>query len=300
VVEQGPIAHSYAELGRLRLHYVEAGAGPLVVLLHGFPEYWYSWRHQLPALAAAGYHVVAPDMRGYNLSSKPRRLRAYDVDDLARDVAALVRHCGAARAAALVGHDWGAGVAWVCAMRYPRLTERLVILNVPHPVRMLEGLRTARQLRKSWYIFLFQLPWLPEALFRARDYAMIRDVFHRDPLRPGAFTQADVKRYVEAMARPGALTGAINYYRAFVRKGLREGTRTIRPIDLPTLVIWGEQDRYLGPELAAPPRRWVPHARVERLLDASHFVQNDRPERVNTLLLDFLRAQPDAAAGPAI
>src|SRR5437763_1427807 len=131
------LVHGTANLGDVRLHYVEAGDGPLVVLLHGFPEYWYSWRHQIPALAAAGFRVVAPDLRGYNLSSKPRRVRAYDVEYLARDVARLIECCGAERAAAVVGHDWGGGVAWTVAMRYPALLERLAILNVPHPARML-------------------------------------------------------------------------------------------------------------------------------------------------------------------
>jgi len=288
--DEAALAHRYADLDDVRLHYVEAGEGRLVVLLHGFPEFWYSWRHQLGALAAAGYRVVAPDMRGYNLSSKPRGVRAYDVDRLARDVARLIAHCGVGHAAAVVGHDWGGGVAWAAAMRYPALVERLAILNVPHPVRLLEGLRTLRQLRKSWYIFFFQLPWLPEAWFRVGDFAVLRRVFRQDPARPGAFTEADIARYIAAMARPRALTSAINYYRAFVRKGPREGLRATRRVDCPVLVIWGEQDRYLGRELAAPPRAWVPYARVERLPDASHFVQNDRPERVNALLLDFLNA----------
>jgi pimeloyl-ACP methyl ester carboxylesterase len=289
------IAHGYADLGDVRLHYVEVGAGPLVVLLHGFPEYHGAWRHQWGALAAAGFRVVAPDMRGYNLSSKPRRVRAYDVDYLARDVARLIRHCGEERAAAVVGHDWGGDVAWAFGMRYPAMAERLAILNVPHPVRMLQGLRTLRQLRKSWYIFFFQVPWLPEASLRANDFAAIRLPFRRDPVRPGAVDAAEIDRLVGAMAQPGALTATINYYRAFIRKGLREGLRPLRRIDCPVLVIWGEQDRYLGAELADPPRRWVPRARIVRLPDASHFVQNDRPEEVNALLLEFLRASGDAA-----
>jgi epoxide hydrolase 4 len=293
VFDEASVTHRTADLGDVRLHYVEAGEGPLVVLLHGFPEFWYSWRHQIPALAAAGFRVIAPDQRGYNLSSKPRRIRAYDVDYLARDVARLIQRCGAERAAAVIGHDWGGGVAWAFAMRYPALLERLAILNVPHPVRMLAGLRTLRQLRKSWYIFFFQLPWLPEAWFRVGHFASLRQVFRRDPVRPSAFPDAVVDRYVEAMARPRAVTSAINYYRAFVRKGLREGTRTMQRIECPVLVVWGEHDSYLGLELATPPRRWVPNARVERLPDASHFVQNDRPEQVNALLLDFLQATAD-------
>jgi epoxide hydrolase 4 len=286
-LDETPLVHRYADLGDVRLHYVEAGSGPLVVLLHGFPEFWYSWRHQIPALVRAGYRVVAPDMRGYHQSSKPRGVQAYRADLLTRDVAGLVRHVGVARAV-VVGHDWGAAVAWGVAMRYPELVERLVILNVPHPARMLRALRTARQLRKSWYMFFFQLPRLPEALLRANDFATLRRPFRVDPVRRDAFSAADIERYVEAARQPGALTGAINYYRALFREGPGRTRASIRRIEAPVLVIWGEQDRYLGAELAAPDPGLVPDVRVERLPDASHWVQADRPERVNALLLAFL------------
>ncbi|HZS01679.1 MAG TPA: alpha/beta fold hydrolase [Chloroflexota bacterium] len=281
-------AHRYADLGHLRLHYVEAGAGPLVVLLHGFPEHYYAWRHQWGPLAAAGYHVVAPDMRGYNLSGKPRSVRAYRMGELTHDVAVLIRHCGAERAAMLVGHDWGGAVAWGVAMRDPALLERLAILNCPHPVTFARALATPRQLLRSWYIFFFQFPWLPEWYFARGDFAALRRILRAEPVRPGAFTAADIERYVQALRRPRAFRGAINYYRAFVQYGLAE-RRLLRRIDIPTLVIWGERDRYLGRELAAPPPAWVPTCRVERLPDASHWLQSDQPERVNALLLDFLR-----------
>lgn len=282
------VTERYADLGDIRLHVAEAGSGPLVILLHGFPEFWYCWRHQIPALAAAGYRVVAPDMRGYNRSDKPAGVGAYRGELLAADVANLIRECGAERAA-VVGHDWGAVVAWLFAMRYPELLDRLAILNVPHPERFARGLRTWRQLRKSWYMFFFQLPWLPEAGIRAGHYAFLRRTFRSDPVRPDAFSAADIARYMEAAAQPGALTGAVNYYRAAFRPppSLRDG---FPRIDAPTLVIWGERDRYLGSELAEPDRRLVPNARVERLPDASHWVNADQPERVNALLLDFLAA----------
>jgi epoxide hydrolase 4 len=277
----------YAQLKGARLHYVEAGQGPLVVLLHGFPEAWFSYRHQLSALARAGFRAVAPDMRGYNLSSKPRGLRRYRLDLLARDVAELVRACGAGRAV-VVGHDWGALVAWHFAMRHPEMVDRLVILNVPHPARALDGLRSLRQLRRSWYIFFFQLPWLPEALIRAGNYAYLRRTLRRDPCGTGAFSEADIEDYVQAIGRPGALTAGLNYYRALLWGGTWGLRRAFRRIDAPVLVIWGEHDPYLGIELAAPDLTWVPHARVEYLPDAGHWVQNDRPELVNALLLDFL------------
>lgn len=283
------VTHRYADLGEVKLHYVEAGEGPLVILLHGFPEFWYAWRHQIPALVQAGFRVVAPDMRGFNLSDKPSAVAAYSSDRTAADVAALIRYCGEERAT-VVGHDWGAGVAWVFAMRYPEMLMRLVILNVPHPVTMMRGLKSVKQLLRSSYMFFFQLPWLPEALARMGNYAMLRRVLRKNPVRPGAFTDEDIARYVEALARPGALTGAINYYRALMRQNLKRFTAQLRRIEAPVLVIWGEQDSFLGRELAEPDPEWVPHARLERLPDASHWVQADQPERVNELLLGFLRS----------
>lgn len=292
--ESPHIAHRYADLGDVRLHYVEAGSGPLVVLLHGFPEFWYSWRLQLPALAAAGFHVVAPDMRGFNWSDKPPGVQTYRVEVLARDVERLIRACGATRAA-VVGHDWGAIVAWWCAMLYSERLARLAILNVPHPAYTVEpGLMRAagvppwRQLLRSWYVFFFQLPWLPEAMLRAGGFAALRHTLRRDPVRSDAFTEEDIDRYVEALAQPGALTATVNYYRALVRRNPLGLRARLRRIEAPVLVIWGERDRYLEAGLATPPRRWVPNARVERLPNASHWVQLDRPERVNALLLEFL------------
>ncbi|WP_437922509.1 alpha/beta hydrolase [Sorangium sp. So ce291] len=289
ILDESRLSHRFTERGGVRLHYVEAGEGPLVVLLHGFPELWYSWRHQIPALVEAGYRVIAPDMRGYNLSDKPAGVAAYAIDELTADVAALIQAAGAERAAAVVGHDWGGGVAWAFAMRYPALLERLVILNCPHPARLLAAFRTARQLRKSWYMFFFQLPKLPELLAQRNDYALFRASVQEDPRRPGAVTDEDLARYLEAWSRPGALTATINYYRASFRpSGMRDLGKSPR-IDTPVLVIWGEHDRYLGSELAAPDPALVPNARVTRIPDASHFVHYDRPERVNQLLLEFLR-----------
>ncbi len=282
-------AHRYADLGDVRLHYVEAGEGPLVLLLHGFPQFWYEWRHQIPALVEAGFRVVAPDMRGYNLSDKPPEVQAYRVDLLARDVKRLILACGE-RTATVVGHDWGALVAWIAAMRYPGRVERLAILNVPHPARFLDGLLSPVQLLRSSYMFFFQIPRLPEEVIRAGDFALLRSVLRRDPVRPGVFTAEDIERYVGAMARPGALTATLNYYRALLRDP-RETQTLLERIEAPVLVIWGEKDRFLSRRLADPPLLWVPNLlRVERLPDASHWVAEDRPREVNTLLLDFLRS----------
>jgi epoxide hydrolase 4 len=281
------MAHRWIDVGGLRLHCVEAGTGPLVVLLHGFPEFWYAWRHQIPALADAGYRVVAPDLRGYNTSDKPSRVRDYRPRVLVQDVADLIVALGAG-SAAVAGHDWGGGLAWLLAMQHPKRVERLVLLNAPHPVRFLKGLRSPRQLRRSWYILAFQLPWLPERLVAARDFQVLRWILRHQPIRPGAFTAQDIDRYVVAAAQPGALRAAINYYRAAFRANPLGQSHGLRRVDIPTLIIWGDQDRSLGRELAEPDRAWVPDVRVERIAEASHWVQADDPERVNQLIVDFL------------
>ena len=279
--------HREAVVNRVRLHYVEAGGGPLIVLLHGFPEFWYSWRHQIPALAEAGFRVMAPDLRGYNLSDKPAGVRHYRLGALVEDVAGLIRRAGAGKAV-VAGHDWGGGVAWALAMRWPQLLSRLVILNAPHPGAFFRELRTWSQLRRSWYMFFFQLPVLPELFMRAGNFRGLERTLRHDPVRPGAFTDEDIQRYKEAIARPGALTAGINYYRAAFRYSRLSPAQSFPKIEVPTLLIWGEKDRYLGIRLTEGLDRWVADLRIERIPEASHWVQNDAPERVNRLMIDFL------------
>jgi epoxide hydrolase 4 len=284
------LKHAYADLGEVRLHYVEQGEGSLVVLLHGFPEAWFGWERQIPMLAAAGFRVVAPDMRGYNLSDKPEGWRGYERAKLSGDVAALIRHLGAEKAH-VVGHDWGGIVAWFTAMDHPEVVERLVILDGAHPREAAARARQPRQLLKSWYVFFFQIPRLPEIAARARHWRLLRDPFENDA-RAGAFGDEDIERYVEAWSRPGAITAQINYYRAAVRdfrKGLKPEANP--PIAAPTMVIWGENDRYGLPEIAHSTNAEVPNLeRVEILPGASHWVQHDEPERVGQLLTEFLAA----------
>jgi pimeloyl-ACP methyl ester carboxylesterase len=287
----------YAQLGDVRLHYVEAGQGPLVVLLHGFPEFWFGWRRQLPALAEAGFRVVAPDMRGYNLSSRPAGVAAYAIDLLAADVRDLIRERGEERAF-LAGHDWGGSVAWATARAHPESVERLAVLNFPHPRGIRRGLRRPRQLIRSWYMLVFQPPWLPERLLSARRWAALRRPLE-DDARPGAFTDQDLAHYVEAWSQPGAITAMLNYYRAGFRqrRQIREQSGAVKA---PTLVVWGDRDRYLVPELAEPEPSDVPNLeRVERLPDASHWVQHDEPERVGRLLIEFFGNRSRDAAGRA-
>jgi pimeloyl-ACP methyl ester carboxylesterase len=292
------VHHRCATVNGVRLHYVEAEpafdapkrTGPVCLMLHGFPEFWYSWRHQIPALAAAGFRVLAPDLRGYNLSDKPPGVASYRIEKLVGDVAGLIRHTEQEQAV-VVGHDWGGAVAWTVAMRHPELVERLVILNAPHPAAMLRELRTPAQLLKSWYIFFFQLPRLPEWAFRRRGFALVERTLRRDPIRPGVFTEEDIRLYKEALARPGALTATINWYRALFRRRLYQIRREVRPVAAPTLLIWGEQDRYLGRRLLEGLEPWVPQLRLERFADASHWIHVEWPERVNRLMIDFLRSE---------
>jgi epoxide hydrolase 4 len=288
--EGSELREGYAEVGDQRLHYVEAGQGPLVVLLHGFPEFWYGWRRQIVPLAAAGFRVVAPDTRGYNLSSKPGGVGAYDAGQLAGDIAGLIHERGAG-SALLAGHDWGGTIAWTVAMHHPQVVDRLAILNAAHPRKLSQGLHHPGQLRKSWYFFFFDLPDLPEAVVRADDWRFFRH-FLRDA-RP-AYTPEETGRYEQAWAQPGAATAMINYYRCSVRASPKKAEAALRPVSAPTLVIWGQRDRYLGPELAEPEHDDVPNLdRVERLPDASHWVHHDEHERVNQLLTDFFApAQP--------
>ena len=207
------LREGYAQVGDQSLHYVEAGDGPLIVLLHGFPEFWFGWRLQIAPLAAAGFRVVAPDTRGYNLSSKPEDFEDYAVDLLADDIRGLIGELGA-ESALLVGHDWGGSIAWTTAMNHPEVVDRLAILNAAHPRRLQEGLHNPNQLRKSWYFFFFAVPGLPEDIVHARDWHFFRH-FLQDANPP--YTPQEIDRYVEAWSQPGAAAGMINYYRASVQ-----------------------------------------------------------------------------------
>lgn len=280
--------HTYIATNGITLHVTQAGPedGPLVILLHGFPEFWYGWRHQIDFLARQGYRVWVPDQRGYNLSDKPRGLDAYRIDELAADVIGLIDAAGRDKAV-LVGHDWGAAVAWWTALHHPRRLQKLSILNVPHPTVMQNALRgNLHQLRKSWYFFYFQIPWLPEFGLRVSNFGAAIQAL-RDTSRPGTFTEEDLIRYREAWSQPGALTGMINWYRAILR---RQPTPPPSPrITVPTLIIWGAQDKFLGRELAQPSLELCDEGRLVFLEEATHWVQHEEPERVNQLLMEFLK-----------
>jgi len=276
----------FIDLPHLRMHYAVAGPeqGPPIILLHGFPEFWYSWRFQIPVLAQAGYRVYAPDQRGYNLTDKQG---PYDVATLTRDVANFQDVMGIATCP-IVGHDWGAVVAWSFAARYPKRVEKLLILNGPHPNAYLDACKHHfRQIRKSWYIYFFQLPWLPERLLRRKDFAALDRVFAA--LR---MNSDDIARYKSALAQPGALTAMIGWYRFMVRGMFRNRFKSpVARIGVPTCVIWGERDLALDSTCNDTLCRYVPNLVIHRLPDANHWVQMHRPDAVNALLLAYLRAR---------
>ncbi|MDB5098918.1 MAG: putative hydrolase, alpha/beta fold family [Cyanobacteria bacterium RYN_339] len=269
----------------VRLHAVVAGEGPLVVLLHGFPDHWRVWRHQIDMLVAAGFRVVAPDLRGYNLSDKPLGVEPYRLTALVDDVAALIGALGSQRAF-VVGHDWGGVVAWHLAVRRPDRVERLAILNAPHPF-LDWALLGPEQWLRSWHIGFFQLPWLPELALGAFDYALLRGLYAHASTRPGTITALDVEQSIAAISRPGALTAALNYYRA-VPRNLSEGQAAVR-VDLPVLVLWGERDPMLGPAMAAPGPGQAPQLALLRRPDAGHWIQLDLPGWVGDRLVAFGR-----------
>ena len=277
------IEDRYARLSQVQLHYVAAGVGRPVVLLHGFPDYWRGWDKQIGPLAAAGHRVIIPDLRGYNLSDKPSGVSAYRLELLAGDVADLIETVGDGLAT-VVGHDWGGVIAWHVAEWYPALVDRLVIMNGPHTSSFRKVARRPRQILKSSYVGFFQLPWIPETMLSAGDYAVLRSTLRR---ASPTFTAADLELYVEAAKRSDALRYPLNYYRAAVR---RNPVGAMRPhlIETPTLVMWGDKDAVLDPILAEPDRRWVPDVRVEHFDDAGHWVHRDRAEDVNAALIDFL------------
>lgn len=284
------VTHRRTDVGRVALHVAEAGPpdGDRVVLLHGFPEFWYGWRHQIPVLAEAGYRVVAPDLRGYAGSDRPPAVRDYALDAVAGDVAGLVDAVGG-QGATVVGHDWGGILAWVAAARYPEAVRRLVVLNAPHPAVARRALRDPLQALRFGYAAAFQVPGLPERLLSARRGALVRALLRGASTRPGAFSEADLARYGAAFSSPDALRGPLAYYRAAAR-GPAPSTPSARgTVRAPVTVLWGTRDPVLPLGLADPGRAVAPHVRVVPIAGAGHFVQADAPERVNAELLATLR-----------
>lgn len=281
------IRFGHAAVNGVVLHYAEAGPedGPPVILLHGFPEFWAGWRHQIGALATAGFRVIAPDQRGYNLSEKPKGVAAYDLDRLVEDVVGLADHFGVIRMK-LVGHDWGASVAWWLATTRADRLDRVAVLNAPHPAIWRKAMREdVEQKKKSWYVQMFRLPFLPEALMRSRGWRGLSDGLVASS-RPGAFSEGDFADYRFAWSQPGALTAMVNWYRALLKKPMPE---RLPPIKAPVLVIWGLDDKFGAVSGAEASLALCANGSKLFIEGATHWVQHEEAEQVNAALIGFLQ-----------
>jgi pimeloyl-ACP methyl ester carboxylesterase len=292
--------HAYAELRGVRLHYVAAGRGKLILFMHGFPEFWYAWRNQVSEFER-DYHTVAPDMRGYNLSSKPADVDQYQIKYLIEDVRALAAHLGHKRFI-LVGHDWGGAVAWAFALAHPECLEKLIIINMTHPGIFARELRdNPAQQQASEYMEWFQTPQAEERLM-ANSYAQLVETVVNPGLARGYFTGEDRSAYLEAWSQPGAITGGLNYYRA---ARLGSGSSEGRPprgnyaadpskliVKTPTLMIWGEKDPYLLPGNLNGLEEFVPDLTLKRIPDGTHWVIHEQPALVNQYIRDFISGKP--------
>jgi epoxide hydrolase 4 len=283
-----PFRHEFVSANGIRFHVVTAGEGPLVVLLHGFPQFWYAWRHQIPALATR-FRVAVPDLRGYGQTDKPPKVSDYALPTLSTDVKELIGALGEKKAH-VVAHDWGGAVAWDVALRYPEVVDRLAVLNCPHPAIFGKTLRSSfSQLRKSWYMFFFQLPWLPEAFLRLGKTT--ENVFRGMAVRKDTFTDEDIAKFREAIRIPGAASAMINYYRAIFRSfgEMQRIEREAKKISSPTLLIWAEDDVALGKELTVGMEPLFTNSfRIHYVPKCSHWVNEEQPELVNRLLLEHL------------
>jgi pimeloyl-ACP methyl ester carboxylesterase len=272
----------------IRLHVVEAGpkSGPPVILLHGFPEFWYGWRRQIPALAEAGFRVIVPDQRGYNLSDKPKGVRAYNLNELTGDILGLINALEYEKVN-LVGHDWGGAVAWALGIRNPERLHRLSIMNVPHPAVMRRFLqRDIEQFRRSWYAIFFQIPWIPESGMRANHWRGAERVL-RGSGKIHTFANEDIAKYKQAWSQPNAMTSMINWYRAALR---HQPPLPADPrVKIPTLMLWGMKDVALSHRMARPSIDYCDDGKLVLFEDSTHWVQLDAAEQVNKLLIDFIR-----------
>ena len=283
------LEYSYIETNGIHLHVVQAGpkSGAPVILLHGFPEFWRSWIKQIPGLVQAGCRVIIPDQRGYNLSDKPEGVKAYRVETLVQDIIGLIDALDYEKVN-LVGHDWGGIVGWILANQHPERLHRLGILNAPHPAVMRRFLqRDFEQLRRSWYAFFFQLPWLPEIAMRADNWRGAQRAL-RGSGKLHTFTNEDIEKYKEAWSQPGAMTAMINWYRAAVRYQPRT-TNDMR-VKVPTLMMWGMKDFALSHRMARPSMDFCDDSQLVFFPDATHWVQLEAALEVNELLIEFVNA----------
>ena len=291
--------HEYAKLNDIRLHYVTAGEGKLIMFLHGFPEFWYAWRNQLTEFGR-DYQAVAPDMRGYNLSSRPADVEQYRMKYLVEDVRLLAEYLGHKKFI-LGAHNWGGGAAWALALRHPDYLEKLIIINAPHPAVFERELRdNPAQQKASQYILMHRTPEA-EQIISANNYALFDQTILSPGIKAGYFNEEDRQAYLEAWSQPGALTGGLNYYRAadlgpFTGEGDEApGGSTTDPslftVKVPTLIIWGEKDRYLLTGNLNGLEEFVPDLTVKRIPDGSHWVIHEKPALVNSYIRDFIEGR---------
>ena len=293
---------TYVTVNGVRLHCVTAGEGPLILFLHGFPEFWYEWKHQLQEFGK-DHLVVAPDLRGYNLSEKPAALDQYRPEVLVEDIRALADHFRQNRKFVLVGHDWGGALAWLFAMAHPEYLQKLIIINAPHPAIFARLLASdPAQQQASQYMLLFRSPGAEDVL-SANNYAVLVDAVLSNLLKTGAFTAADKAAYLNAWSQPGALTGGLNYYRASnlgpaspqteAATALSDHAGRLNPaqlrIHVPTLVLWGEQDIALLPSNLDGLDQFVPQLTVQRIPDGSHWVVHEHPAKISAAIRSFIQ-----------
>jgi pimeloyl-ACP methyl ester carboxylesterase len=283
----------FVKINHINLHVMTDGPenGTPVILLHGFPEFYYGWRKQIPALVEAGYRVMVPDQRGYNLSDKPKGILSYDVDTLVKDVIGLLDHFGIEKAF-LVGHDWGAVVAWTVALNHPERLNRLVILNVPHPDVMTDFvLHNSAQRKKSWYVFFFQIPLFVEWILSRNNFHNMSRILTGSGHK-STFTPEDLIEYKKAWSQRGAVTGMLNWYRSVFRSGLRYtfGRKSpVRRVIVPTLMLWGKKDVALSEEMVQPSIDLCDDGKAVLFEKSTHWVQHDEADAVNKNLIEFLR-----------
>ena len=284
-----PLEFRVLNINGIALHVVLAGSpsGKPLIFLHGFPEFWFAWRRQIDHFVSSGYRVIIPDQRGYNLSDKPAGIANYSIDLLARDVVGVLDNVAGSKAF-VVGHDWGAAVSWYLAARYSDRIHRTAMLSVPHPRVLIKNLiMNPAQLRKSWYMFFFQLPWLPEFIVRRRDWALLVRAL-QDTSTPGLFSDSDLEQYKESWARKGALTAMLNWYRAALLRPSKFALDSkASRVKVPALLIWGKNDQFAVEAMARESLQYCDNGHLEFFETATHWVQHEEAANVNNLLSQF-------------
>jgi epoxide hydrolase 4 len=283
--------HQFIRTNRINLHYVTQGTGELVLLLHGFPEFWYSWRYQIPALARH-FKVVVPDLRGYNDSDKPET--GYDIDTLTQDVLGIIHNLGFSKAH-IVGHDWGGMIGWNLAQKFPESLHSLSLLSAPPPGLLARSLfNNFDQVRRNWYLLALQVPAVPEWLLQQNLASFLRDWFQVQAIRKAAFSSETLRIYQSALSKTGVLSAALNYYRNWLspQAWFTKLQEPLSSIQVPTLVLWGQEDAVLSPSLAKGFERFIPNPfRFKLIPECGHWIQQEAPQLVNLELLSFLRGQ---------